>query len=408
MKCTNQSEMNPAEKQNAKVTKLLSQYREHFGTGDPGVFAAPGRTEIGGNHTDHQNGMVLAAAIDRETLAAAAVREDGQVAIFSEGYGEITFPVSGLDVHPEETGTTAALIRGTARSLRDRGIPVGGFSAYLTSEVPAGSGLSSSASFEVAIGAVINGLFGGGRLPYSELAKAAQEAENRFFGKPSGLMDQMACAAGGLIQIDFKNPNQPLVREIPAEWNKAGWNLCIVNTYGSHADLTADYAEIPMDMKAVASCYGKTVLREVPEELFYSDLPALRKRLGDRPVLRALHFFEEERRVLLEADALIREDFEEFLDLVRESGLSSFQFLQNVTVRRDPQNQSLAVALAESSRVLGKKGACRVHGGGFAGTIQAFVPDERLDLYQKEMNRIFGEDACQILQVLPCGERRIL
>lgn len=410
--------------QRERYAAAVRRYEELFGAGEAGIFSAPGRSEVGGNHTDHQRGEVLAAAVNLDALAVAGIRGDNQICIQSEGYERVVVDLNDLGRRPDEEGTSAALIRGMAAGLKERGFCPGGFQAYITSDVLNGAGLSSSAAFETLIGTVASGLFFGASLDPVMIAQISQQAENVYFGKPCGLMDQMACSVGGLIHIDFQDSAAPVVGKVEADFAAHGYSLCIVDTKGSHADLTAEYAAIPAEMKAVAAFFGKEVLREVPEMEVYAAIPQLREKLGDRPVLRALHFYQENRRVEGQVRALQDGDFARFLGLIQESGDSSFQFLQNVYTNTDVQNQSMSVGLAVSGAVLKEivgiegagtggstaarsHGACRVHGGGFAGTIQAFVEDGFVETYRASLDAVFGEGACHVLKVRPLGGIRV-
>ncbi len=397
----------PAQKE--RYLSLLEAFREQFGELDVEAefFSAPGRSEIAGNHTDHQQGEVLAASVNLDALAIAAPTKDNRIRIVSEGYGEMELKVGDDARREEERGTSLGLVRGVLAALGQQGYTSQGFVASLTSNVLNGAGLSSSAAFEVLIGHIVSGLFYQSKIDPVFLAKAAQYAENEYFGKPCGLMDQMACSVGGMIHIDFADKENPLVKKLPLRFASYGYSLCIVDTKGNHADLTEDYAAIPAEMKAVAAAVGKTVLREVAEEAYFSELPKLRETFGDRPLLRAFHFFAENRRVEEQAAALKQGDFQKFLGLVQESGDSSFRFLQNVYSNQDVQNQSVSVALAVSEALLRTKsgchGVCRVHGGGFAGTIQAFVEDTFVEEYRRGIEAVFGKGACHILKVRADG-----
>ena len=369
-----------------------------FGMQPRRYFSAPGRTEIGGNHTDHQRGHVLAAAVDLDTRAA--VRPNGTMCIRvqSEGYPLCEVDLTDLAPRKEEENTTAALIRGMAARFVQLGRPVGGFDAYVTSTVLPGSGLSSSAAFEVLMGTVLNGLFGGG-LNAAQIAMIGQYAENVYFGKPCGLMDQMASAVGGMVAIDFSQPESPSVKPIEFDFSACNHALCIIDTHASHADLTEEYAAVPAEMKAVAAHYGCEVLSQVPQERFFAEIPALRKGFGDRAVLRAMHFYAENERVSRQTAALERGDFEAFLNLVKESGRSSFMYLQNVTVSGSTAHQDVALTLALCEKLLGGKGAFRVHGGGFAGTVQAFVPFDLLEEFRNGMDDALGQGSCHVLSI---------
>ncbi len=367
------------------------------------LCTAAGRTEVGGNHTDHQRGRVLAASVSLDAVACAAPNGTTLARLYSEGYGMVELSVKQLEPIPAEENTTAALVRGILARIVQLGYTVGGFDVYLQSQVPGGSGLSSSACYEVLVGVVANRLFCGEALSLTEIAQAGQYAENVYFGKPSGLMDQMACALGGIVSIDFQNPEQPVWHQVSFDFSRAGHALCIVDTGADHADLTADYGAIPREMGAVAARFGKQVLSEVNPEDLYTRLPELRKQVGDRAVLRAIHYFNDVERVARQVAALERGDFPAFLGLVTESGRSSFTYLQNITTYRNPASQPVAVALALAERLLHGRGACRVHGGGFAGTIQAFVPLDMLEAFRAGMDGLLGRDACQVLTIRPVG-----
>lgn len=395
--------------QRERYKKAVRRFEELFGPGEAEIYSTPGRSEVGGNHTDHQHGIVLAASVNLDAIAVVRRIKEPVIRIQSEGYEPVTVELSDLERRAEEEGTTAAMIRGMAARLAEQGYgAAGGFCAYVTSDVLIGAGLSSSAAFEVLVGTIISGLFQEGRIDPVEIARAAQYAENVYFGKPSGLMDQTACSVGGLIRIDFQNPEEPEVTQVPVEFASYHYSLCIVDTKGSHADLTPDYSAIPAEMKAAAACFGKQVLREVDEAQFRKEIPRVRKTCGDRAVLRALHFFSENRRADAEARALAKGEFPEFLRLVKESGASSFQYLQNVYTCKHVEEQGVSVALAVSEQVLGEDGVCRVHGGGFAGTIQAFVKNEAVEAYRSALDGVFGEGSCRVLQVRPIGGTKVL
>ena len=396
------------QRQKERYRRLIGQYEAAFGSGQVEIFSAPGRSEICGNHTDHQHGCVLAASINLDTIAAAGQSGDQTVQVLSEGYQLIIIDAADLTLRSEETATTAALIRGVLKGLQDRGFVIGGFNAYVASDVLIGSGLSSSASYETIIGTIISGLFNQMRIDPNVIAEVGQFAENVYFGKPCGLMDQMACSVGGMIQIDFEQPEQPIVSKIDVDFAKYKYNLCIVDTHGSHADLTLDYAEIPMEMKQVAEFFGQKNLRQVKPQDFYQSLPQLRAAVSDRAVLRAFHFFSEERRVAQAAEALRNDDFMTFLQLIRQSGDSSFKFLQNIYSDHDIEKQNISIALAVSENVLADHGVCRVHGGGFAGTIQAFVENAFVGHYRDQMELVFGPGSCHILSIRPSGGIRVI
>ena len=405
--------------QPARYAAALDAFQKTFGNASVEIFSAPGRTEVGGNHTDHQHGEVLAASINDDAIAIAAPTADAAVRVLSEGYPMISLSISDtLTPLPEEEGTTAGLIRGMLAGMKDRGFKIGGFDAYITSDVLGGSGLSSSAAFETLIGTIISGLYNDMSADAVTIAKLGQYAENVYFGKPCGLMDQMACSVGSLCHIDFADPSDPKIDRIDFDLSAAGFTLCITDTKGSHADLTPDYAAVPAEMKSVAAYFGKSVLREVPEEDVMAKIPELREKLGDRPVLRALHFYSENRRVEAEADALRKGDIEHFLLAVQDSGNSSYKYLQNVYTAKDTAHQNVSLALcvselalrkaASSPDALSAMGTARVHGGGFAGTIQAFVPDASVAEYKKAMDAVFGEGACMVLKIRKYGGMKVL
>ncbi len=371
------------------------------------MFSASGRTEIAGNHTDHQRGHVLCASVDLDILAMVSPNNENLIRIKSEEYEKVdVIDLSVLTPQEEERYHSAALIRGIAAELKNRGYKIGGFDACTTSRVPKGSGLSSSASFEILIATIISFLYNNGVIAPVTMAVVSQSAENVFFGKPCGLMDQCACSVGGMMTIDFKTPGAPVVDVIPVDFNKFGYSLVITNTGGSHADLNDDYASIPMDMRKVAQFFGKEVLREVPEEKMMDAILPLRAQTGDKAILRAMHYFADDKRVSLEAAALVNNDFDAFLHLVNESGISSSTCLQNIYSLKLPEEQSITLGLALSKRILKTRGACRVHGGGFAGTVQAFVPDDLVEEYIHSMEAVFGQHAASTLRIrtLPATE----
>ncbi len=394
--------------QKKRYLEALQSYIQCFGEGEVHIFSAPGRSEIGGNHTDHQHGQVLAAGINLDAIAIACQTDDGMIRMKSDGYDLLTIDTASIAYIEAEHETTAALVKGVASGMERRGHKIGGFQAYITSDVPIGAGLSSSAAFEVLIGTILSGFYNNMGISPIEIAMISQYAENVFFGKPCGLMDQMACSVGSLVHIDFKDPEQPKVEKIAFDLNKAGYSLCITDTRGSHADLTADYAAVPAEMKAVAEYFGKDVLIEIPESDVLENISVLRKKLGDRAVLRALHFFEENKRVMAEVNALKANDIPALLNAVRASGASSFQYLQNVYTVTDITSQNLSLALAVSDISLQENGVSRIHGGGFAGTIQAFVRNDTIQSYRSAMDHVFGADACKILQIRKYGGMQIL
>ncbi|MCL2810903.1 MAG: galactokinase [Clostridia bacterium] len=381
--------------------RLIKEHGQLFGKGKTvHLVSAPGRIEIGGNHTDHNHGQVLAAAINLDTLAAVSKTDDGVITVHSDGYRFILVETDDLAPRERERGTTAALIRGVAARLQELGYRMGGFEAAVTSSVLPGSGLSSSAAFEVLIVAILDALYNDWTVPGLLRAQIAQYAENVFFGKPCGLMDQTASSVGGLVQIDFGG-EQPQLRGLQYDFSAKGYAVCVVNTGGNHGGLTADYAAIPGEMKRVAAHFGKKTLREVDEEQVEANLAALRSTKGDRSLLRAMHFFAENRRVQAQVDALNRDDLPAFFAEINASGDSSWMLLQNVWAC--PEEQPIALGLALSKLILGGQGACRVHGGGFAGTILAFVPNALLDEYTRRMEALFGADTCVALDIRPEG-----
>ena len=390
-----------------RFLRALVKFEALFGRKPVEVFSAPGRSEVSGNHTDHQKGHVLAASINLDAIAVVAPTEDMVVHLVSDGYPLLEVELDQTEVRDEERETTAALVRGVAAGFRERGFSVGGFEAYVTSDVLIGAGLSSSAAFESLIGTIFSGIYNELGVSNVEIAKIGQYAENVYFGKPCGLMDQMACSVGGLVYIDFKDVQNPVIEQIPADFETHAYSLCIVDTKGSHANLTADYAAIPAEMKAVAAYFGKECLREVPEEKFIENLASLREQTNDRAVLRGMHFYGEQKRVSSAVNALKRDDFGEFLRKIRESGDSSSKLLQNSYSPANPLVQNITVALALSEYLLKDQGVCRIHGGGFAGTIQAFVKNSAVAEYKEAMEKVFGADSCHVLKVRPFGGIRM-
>jgi len=374
-----------------------------FGGQPQRYFSAPGRTEIGGNHTDHQQGKVLAAAVNLDTVAAVRVNGSDQIRIQSQGYPMCEICVKELKPIAQEINTTAALIRGVAARFAELGCEVKGFDAYCESTVLPGSGLSSSAAYEVLIGTIINNLFFDGRIRQPEIAMIGQYAENVFFGKPCGLMDQTASAVGGLVTIDFADKDHPDIRSVRFDFSACGHALCIIDSRASHADLTDEYAAIPQEMKTVCDHFGKEALTQVPEEDFYAAISALREKCGDRAVLRAVHEYQENKRVTAQVAALESGDFDTFLKLIKESGFSSWMYLQNVIPAGYKAHQDMAVALALCEKYLCGRGAYRVHGGGFAGTVQAFVPFDLLESFRAGIDAVLGEGACHVLSIRPQG-----
>ena len=372
------------------------------------IYSAPGRSEVCGNHTDHQNGMVLATSINLDAIAIVAKAEEPVIRLVSGDFPREEVDVADLSMKEEEQSTTTALIRGVAAGMKERGHKVGGFTAYITSDVLMGAGMSSSAAFESLIGTILSGLYNDMKVSSIEIAQIGQYAENIYFGKPCGLMDQMACSVGGMIFIDFKEKEHPEVRQVHTDFEKAGLSLCIVDTKGSHADLTPDYAAVPAEMNQVAQALGREHLREVPRETFFKELPKLWKETSGRAVLRAIHFYEEEERVLRGVKSLEESDYPGFLSVIKASGDSSAKYLQNIYSPKDVDSQNVTVALAVSESILGENGVCRVHGGGFAGTIQAFVKNEAVAAYKEQIEAIYGDDSCHVLKVRLQGGIRVL
>ena len=387
------------------VEKFATLYPERE---DMEVFSAPGRTEVCGNHTDHQHGKVLAAAINLDAVAVVGFHEEGAIRLHSEGYPAITVELADLAINEAEHGTTKALIRGMAAQFADKGVKIGGFDAYVTSDVLGGSGLSSSAAFEVLIGTILDIHYNNGAVGAVDIAKMGQFAENKYFGKNCGLMDQMVSSVGGFVFIDFADPAKPVIDKHVCDFAAAGISLCITDTKGSHADLTADYVSIPVEMKSVAAHFGKEVLHEVDEADFFAEIGGLRGKVSDRAILRAAHFFADDARVPQEVAALDAKDFQKFFDLVKASGNSSAKWLQNVYSIQKPEEQGVSMGLMVSEKVLDGKGASRVHGGGFAGTIQAFVPTELVDKYVAAMENLFGEGSCYRLNIRPLGGVQVM
>lgn len=371
-------------------------------------FSAPGRTEVGGNHTDHNHGKVLAAAVNLDVIAVVEPTDDGIITFKSEGFEVSRIDTNDLEVKEEEKNTSSALIRGVAAGFKNSGYNVGGFKAYSTTNVLKGSGLSSSAAFEVLIGNILSSLYNNGGISSVKIAQIAQYAENVYFGKPSGLMDQMASSVGGFVAIDFKDVESPIIEQINVDFENFGHALCIIDTKGDHADLTADYASIPAEMKQVANFFSVDYLRQICREDIMLNIIQLRAELGDRAVLRSLHFFNENERVDKLSHALKSNDFPAFLEYIKASGDSSYKYLQNVFTVNDIKNQALGIGLNVSDDVLNGKGACRVHGGGFAGTIQAFVPVEMLKEFKMSLDKVFGNGACHVLRIRKAGGTEVI
>lgn len=388
---------------------VLHGLKETFGAMEHvAVFSAPGRTEIGGNHTDHQCGKVLTGSVNLDIIAAVTPNGERVVRLQSEGFPMMTVDLDDLEVHPEEYNQAVSILRGVAAWFARQGCHLEGFNAYAVSNVFKGSGLSSSAAVEVLLGNIFNGLFNEDKCTPVQIAQIGQYVENVYFGKPSGLLDQMGSSVGGMVTIDFADNDHPVVEKIDFDFASAGHALCIIDSGADHADLTDEYAAVPGELKKICAHFGKRVLREVPEEDFYAALPALRREAGDRAVLRAIHVYDDNRRVEGQVEALRRNDFQAFLTQVRTSGLSSWRYLQNVVPAGYKEHQEVAVALAAAERALNGRGACRVHGGGFAGTIQAFVPLDMLDSFKAEMEQVLGTGKCHVLTIRNVGGVRLV
>ena len=390
-----------------RYKNAIDTFENYFGPGEGiEIYSAPGRTELLGNHTDHQHGEVLAASINLDAIAI--VRKTSNNVIYIVSGDNPLLIIDDFTMKEEEKGTTAALVKGVLKSLEKYGFAIGGFEAYITSDVPIGAGLSSSAAFETLIGTVIAGLYNNMDIDPVTIAIAGQRAENKFFGKPCGLMDQMACSVGNMVHLDFKDPKKPEIERIDFDFSRTGFSLCLTDTKSSHSDLTDEYAAIPEEMKEIARLLGYDTLRDVSIEYILNHINDLRTVAGDRAVLRAIHFIKENERVARGVKALNNNDMHAFVKIVRQSGNSSFKYLQNVYVPSDIRNQNMSIALAVSDAVLTDKECSRIHGGGFAGTIQAFVKDENTKIYRHAMDTIFGEGSCQVLKVRKYGGIRVL
>ncbi|MFZ1382880.1 MAG: galactokinase family protein [Scrofimicrobium sp.] len=386
----------------AKFGSLLAEFTSNFPGLTPSLYTAAGRTEMGGNHTDHQHGRVLAASVDMETIAVAASNGTRVLRVVSTQYPEDAVDLDDLEPKPEEEGKSIALVRGIARNLSDRGYSLDGATILTLSGVPGGSGLSSSAAFEVLIGNVLGHLFCNDELSPVEIAKVGQYAENVYFGKPSGLMDQMACSVGGIIGIDFADPNEPAITEVNFDLASSGYVMCIIDSGADHADLTEDYADITREMRAVARYFEKDFLRDVSPEEFWNGLSGMRESVGDRAAARAAHFFGDNARVGEQVAALSEGRFDDFLKYVEESGRSSGLYLQNLR-SESSDDQSVVLTSALADQLLAGKGAVRVHGGGFAGTVQAYVPTEEAEGFKSRMESVLGNGSCAVVTVRPVG-----
>jgi galactokinase len=390
-----------------RYTSVLNTFKETYQSDEASIFSSPGRSEIGGNHTDHNHGRVLAGAINLDNVAAAAKNNSGMIHILSVEYPPFEVDLSQLNPDQSEFYTSVSLVRGVCSRMKELGFAIGGFNAVIDGGVPKGSGLSSSASFEVLIGTILSELFNDGKLDPITNAIIGQYAENNFFGKPCGLMDQTACAVGGFITIDFKTPANPIVKKVNFDFTKTGFALVITDTGGNHADLNDEYASLPVEMKSVAKQLDANVLREVTLEQIVEAIPELREKTGDRAILRAYHFQGANARVVKQVEALEQNDFQAFLQMVIESGYSSFMYNQNIFLVNNVKEQGVSLALALSEMILKGHGAWRVHGGGFAGTIQAFVPQELLPKYISTLEHVFGEGSCKKLFIRNTGSTKV-
>lgn len=388
-----------------RYLRVINGYTQTFGDAEEmALFSAPGRTEIGGNHTDHQHGCVLAGSVNLDVIAAVSFNGENVVRIKSKGYRMDEIDLADLEINEAQFDKAIALIRGVLRKFRDMGYELKGFNAYTESNVLKGSGLSSSAAFEVLVGTIVNSLCANGEVDAVEIAKIGQYAENVFYGKPSGLMDQMASSVGSVVAIDFESTEKPVVRKVEFDLSKYNHSLCIIDSGADHAELTNEYASIPADMKLVAGYFGKDYLREVDENEFMKEMSNIRKAISnDRAVLRAFHYFRDTKRACLEPELLEKGDFDSFLKVIKESGRSSFMYLQNVFAPSLPTQQAVALTLALCDDILGDRGAYRVHGGGFAGTVQAFVPNDMLDEFKSRIESVLGEGMCHVLSIRPVG-----
>lgn len=396
------------EGQKTRYIHAIEKFVELYGDKEIEIYSVPGRSEVSGNHTDHQRGEVLAASINMDIIAIVA-KQEGSIKILSDDYDLKAIDLNDLVKRDEEEGTSEGIIRGTVARFNELGLQTGGFVSYMTSDVLQGSGLSSSAAFEVMIGTILSGLYNEMTVDPVLIAQIGQYAENVYFGKPSGLMDQCACSVGSLIHIDFKDEKNPVVEKVDVDFATFKHSLCISDVHASHADLTPDYAAIPYEMKAVAKYFGKEVLREVDEKEFYENLANVRNAVqNDRAILRAIHLFEENKRVKEVVNALNNHDFETFKKIIKLSGDSSYKYLQNIYSNHNEKNQAVSLALALSELVIQNHGTWRVHGGGFAGTIQAFVEDDYVETYQTAIDNCFGEGSCHVLKVRKYGGKKIL
>lgn len=397
------------EKQKPRYISLLEEFIKLFGDDrDVIITSAPGRTEVCGNHTDHNNGKVMAASINLDAIAVCAKSSDNRIRVKSQGHAMNEVNITKLLPDEAEFGRSTAMVRGVVAKIKDLGFEIGGFDAVTTSDVMGGSGLSSSAAFEVLLGTTVSYLFNDGKISAVDIAKVAQYSENVFFGKPCGLLDQMASSVGTFVSIDFESTEKPVIKKVDYDFSTSGHSLCIVDTGGNHSDLTDDYAAVRAEMESVAAAMGKNVLREISFEDFKKALPEIKDKVNDRAIIRAFHFYNENIRVEKAVSALESGDFDAFKQIIIDSGHSSYMYNQNVFAPANPTEQKLSVALCMSEDILKGKGAWRVHGGGFAGTIQAFVPNDILDEYKTAMESVFGEGNCHVLIIRPVGGTRVM
>ncbi len=397
------------EKQKPRYISLLEEFIKLFGDDrDVIITSAPGRTEVCGNHTDHNNGKVMAASINLDAIAVCAKSSDNRIRVKSQGHAMNEVNITKLLPDEAEFGRSTAMVRGVVAKIKDLGFEIGGFDAVTTSDVMGGSGLSSSAAFEVLLGTTVSYLFNDGKISAVDIAKVAQYSENVFFGKPCGLLDQMASSVGTFVSIDFESTEKPVIKKVDYDFSTSGHSLCIVDTGGNHSDLTDDYAAVRAEMESVAAAMGKNVLREISFEDFKKALPEIKDKVNDRAIIRAFHFYNENIRVETAVSALESGDFDAFKQIIIDSGHSSYMYNQNVFTPVNPTEQKLSVALCMSEDILKGKGAWRVHGGGFAGTIQAFVPNDILDEYKTAMESVFGEGNCHVLIIRPVGGTRVM
>lgn len=392
----------------SRLKDAINAFEKSFGVSDISIYSAPGRTEVGGNHTDHQHGQVLAASINKDTICVTQKTDDDKIVIAHDSGLIVEVDLSDIAYKKEEECSTISLVKGVVAGFVNRGYKVGGFKGYITSDVLVGAGISSSAAYENTIGTVLSNIYNDNKVSAVEIAIISQYAENTYFGKPCGLMDQMASSVGSLVYIDFYDPKNPVIEKVEFDMAKKGYSLCITDTKGSHSDLTEDYALVPQEMKNVAKLLGHDVLVDVSYEDLVANMAAIREVLGDRALLRALHFINENKRVPQEVEALKNDDLDTFLKLITASGNSSYKYLQNVYTNHDIKHQNVSIALCVSEMVLGANGVSRVHGGGFAGTIQAFVKNEFVDEYKNALDNVFGNGSCCVYKIRKYGGIKLI